>query len=63
MPGCRCGFPSGEALGTLAALDRAPRPFAGNELATLRMLADIVVEVAESRLGGSEERERKGRRK
>ena len=44
-------LPSGEALGMLAALDAAPRILAGNELATLRMLADIVVEVAASRLG------------
>ena len=41
---------SGEALGTLAALDPAPRELARNELATLQMLASLVVQLAELRL-------------
>ena len=44
-------LPSGEVLGTLAALDPSPRKLAGNELATLRMLAGMIVEFATLRLG------------
>ncbi len=41
---------SGQGLGTLAALDRTPRKLLANELATLRMLAGIIVQLAELRL-------------
>jgi GAF domain-containing protein len=41
---------SGESLGTLAALDTAPRPLTGNQLATLRLLARVIVDMAEFRL-------------
>lgn len=41
---------TGEVLGTLAALARTPRDLSVNELATLRMLAGIVVQLAELRL-------------
>lgn len=47
---------SGEPLGMLAALDRAPRDAAGNELATSRMMAATLVEIAELRLALSARR-------
>ena len=45
---------SGCNLGTLAAVDVLPRNFAKNELARLKMLADILVEIIEFRLSTSE---------
>lgn len=41
---------SGEPVGMLAALDFAPRRLSKNELATLRMLAALVLQVVEFRL-------------
>lgn len=45
---------SGEPAGMLAAIDASPRKLAENELANLRMLASIIVQMIEFRLATAE---------
>lgn len=47
--------PNGARLGTLCAIDREPRDYTADEMATLRDLAMVVVEMLERRLAAREQ--------